>query len=382
VSAWNLWREEHPTTIPVLAEASLSNANLSGANLSGADLSGANLRGALLNDANLTGANLQKAILHVVIFRNAKLNKASLREAYLRKADLSEADLSGADLSGANLTGVLLGGADLSGADLSGAILSEADLIGADLRGADLSGTDLSRANLSGANLSKANLSRADLSRATLVETKMSHASLIQCSVYGITAWKVDLEGAIQQDLVITPEGEPVITVDDLEIAPFIYLLLNNAKIGPVIDTIAKRMVLILGRFTRERRAILNALREVLRRQGYVPIWADVDRPHNRDFSETIATFAYLSRFIIADLTDAGSLSFELSPIVTSLQIPVQPLISESKQGDTVVDDLSRRFPWVLPTYTYKDLPDLLSSLQELVIKPSERKVAEFRRIG
>jgi len=43
--------------------------------------------------------------------------------------------------------------------------------------------------------------------------------------------------------------GEPVITVDNIEVAQFIYLLLNNRAICNVIDAIASKAVLILGRF-------------------------------------------------------------------------------------------------------------------------------------
>jgi hypothetical protein len=39
------------------------------------------------------------------------------------------------------------------------------------------------------------------------------------------------LDGAKQQNLVITPSGKPAITVDDIEVAQFIYLMLNNQKI-------------------------------------------------------------------------------------------------------------------------------------------------------
>ena len=46
--------------------------------------------------------------------------------------------------------------------------------------------------------------------------------------------------------------------MDDLEIAQFIYLLLNNQKIRHVIDTITSKIVLILGRFTPERKAVLT----------------------------------------------------------------------------------------------------------------------------
>jgi hypothetical protein len=65
------------------------------------------------------------------------------------------------------------------------------------------------------------------------------HASLLSvnqgCKVYGISAWDLDLTGACQSDLIITQGDEPVLTVDGLEVAQFIYLLLDNAKIRDAI---------------------------------------------------------------------------------------------------------------------------------------------------
>jgi hypothetical protein len=59
--------------------------------------------------------------------------------------------------------------------------------------------------------------------------------------VWGI---KVD-EGTKQQNLVITHGNEPVITVDNIKVAQFIYLLLDNKEIRDVIDTIGRKLVLI-----------------------------------------------------------------------------------------------------------------------------------------
>jgi hypothetical protein len=75
------------------------------------------------------------------------------------------------------------------------------------------------------------------------------------------------LQGAKQQNLIITPVNEPEITVDNIEVAQFIYLLLHNQKIRDVINTITSKAVLILGRFTDERKAVLDALREELRKR-------------------------------------------------------------------------------------------------------------------
>ena len=84
-----------------------------------------------------------------------------------------------------------------------------------DLRGADLRG--------------------ADLRNATLVEADLDGADLTGCRVYGTSAWGLQMTGAVQKDLLITPPGEPEVTVDDLEVAQFIHLMLSNRKIRNVI---------------------------------------------------------------------------------------------------------------------------------------------------
>jgi hypothetical protein len=103
--------------------------------------------------------------------------------------------------------------------------------------------------------------------------------------------------------------------VDNLEVAQFIYLLLNNEKIRDVINTIGKKGVLILGRFTEERKPVLDAIRDRLRELDFVPMLFDFERPTQRDFTETIKTLAGLSRFIIADITNPRSSPLELTPL-------------------------------------------------------------------
>jgi len=156
--------------------------------------------------------------------------------------DLSNADLGGAQLGraylvGANLSEANLHGARLNRANLHGAHLHGAYLVGANLSGANLDGADLSGAYLVGANLSGANLSGANLAIATLVDTNLTGADLIGSCVYGVSAWRLELEGTKQENLVITRDDEPAITVDNIEVAQFIYLLLHNKKIRDVIET-------------------------------------------------------------------------------------------------------------------------------------------------
>jgi hypothetical protein len=189
----------------------------------------------------------------------------------------------------------------------------------------------------------------------------------------------VQLKGARQNNLVITPPEEPTITVDNLKIAQFIYLLLNNAEIREVIDTIARKAVLILGRFTPERKAVLDALREALRTHGYVPILFDFDKPSSRNLTETVRTLAHLSRFIIADLTDPSSIPQELQAIIPTLRVPVQPVLLEGKRSYAMFVDF-QDYHWALPIYYYRDQANLLATLKEQVIEPAEQKAQELEK--
>jgi hypothetical protein len=189
------------------------------------------------------------------------------------------------------------------------------------------------------------------------------------------------VERAKQQNLVITLD-EPEITVDNIEVAQFVYLLLNNQKIRDVIDTVTSKAVLILGRFTDERKAVLDALREELRKRDYLPILFDFSVPATRDITETVSLLARMARFIIADLTDPSSIPKELEAIVPSLAVPVQPLLKGPSRPYAMFRDYWK-YDWVLPIYWYEGLEPLLATLAEKVIAPAEEKMkvlAEKRR--
>jgi len=202
----------------------------------------------------------------------------------------------------------------------------------------------------------------------------MRCVNLAGASVYGTSVWEVDLSGANQRNLVITLDPAPVVTVDNLEVAQFIYLLLNNGNIRQVIDTITSKVVLILGRFTPERKAILDAIRNEIRKRDYLPVLFDFARPSNRDITETISILAHMARFVIADITDAKSIPQELMTIVPTLpSVPVQPLLLASQREYGMFDHF-KRFPWVLEPYLYRDQDRLLAALNDWVIGPAEAK--------
>lgn len=402
-----------------LSFADLSNANLEGANLAWSDLSNATLNGANLASANLSGAqilftflsqaNLASAILteaticgsqflevnlvgailtHIKHrdpamwshFTNSLLMKANLTGADLPSvnftgANLSDAVLVNATITPANFSAALLIRANLDGVDLRQADLRTANMLGASLIGANLSSANLSEANLVSVELTGANLSQSNLDFARLVGVNLKQASVVGCNVYGTSVWDLALEEADQSGLIITPfNTKPTITVDNLEIAQFIYLLVNNKRIRSVIDTLTSKVVLILGRFTPERKVVLDAIREALHEYNYVSVIFDFDQPASRNVTETVSTLAHMARFVIADITGAKSIPQELQRIVPDLpSVPIQPLLHVRTKEYGMFESF-RDYPWVLEPYRYTGIKQLLGALKDKVIAPAEAK--------
>jgi Pentapeptide repeats (8 copies) len=350
VSKWNNWCESHPRV----------RANLCGADLEDYDICGANLFGADLKGAFLGGADLCEAVL-------------------------TNAVMIGADFKNANLTGVRLNWADASTAIFSKANLTNADLRGthfceAKMTGAILQGARMTWADLEKANLSNTDIRGADLSLSRLVRTNFRGADLTGCRVYGCSVWDVEMPGAIQQDLIITPERADTLTVDDLKVAQFIYLMLDNPEVRNVIDTITSRAVLILGRFTLKRKPVLDALRSELRHKGYLPILFDFTKPTSRTLTETVSLLGRMSRFIVADITDAKGIPQELSQLIPFLpSVPVQPLLQKGRRKYAMFEHWTE-YPWVLPVYEYESLIAIQSEINQKVIEPAERRLGEYKR--
>jgi len=287
--------------------------------------------------------------------------------------------LDGVNFAGVSLMRATLEFADLRGADLTGASLVKANLRRADLSGASLCGADLYEADLYQANLRGAVRKYARLVRARLVDADLTQADLESCSVYGVSAWNVKLDGAVQKNLLITDPAttsEAPIWVDDVEVAQFVNLLISRAKLRQVIDTVTAKMVLILGRFTQDRRTILEAIREHLRARGYVPVLFDFEKPRSRDITETVSLLAHMARFVIADITDAKSIPQELERIVPDLpSVPIQPILLRAQQEYGMFEHF-KRYEWVLDVLLYDSQDELLTELDVAVAGDIEERLS------
>ncbi len=413
VAAWNRWRVDEPSVMPDLRGARLTQAQLPGVDLHGAQLQDADFCGANLLGANLNGARIERTLFNDAVFGNADLRgvmgfaarfigcdlracqfggggffEALLWDVDLRGCDLRHCNFKGASFDRAQLTDANFDGCtlddvrwhevqadrvSLAGASMQLATLTQSSLVGMRAAGVNLTGSRLMHNDMSGAHVQN-----AVLHVASLINLNLMRASLAGAQVFGVAAWHLHTDGADQRDLVITPLDAPVVSCDDLETAQFIYLLLNNEKLRQVIDAVGKKTVLLLGRFTTERKAVLDALREALRARGLVPILFDFDKPAGRDLTETVSTLAHLARFVIADLTDPRSIPQELKAIVPALpSVPVQCLLHASQDAYAMFADLGG-YASVLPPVRYRDLPHLLTMLDADVIAPAERRVGEI----
>ena len=176
-------------------------------------------------------------------------------------------------------------------------------------------------------------------------------------------------EGTKQQNLIITPRGEPQITVDNLEVAQFVYLLLRHEKIRDVMNTVGKKAVLILGRFSESRKKILDAVREALRQKDYLPIVFDFERPTDRDFTETIRTLTGLCLFVIADISNPRSSPLELRAIVPDYMLPFVPILQEGEEPFAMFRDLQIKYDWVTDVIKYDSAENLVAKLEPAVIR-------------
>jgi hypothetical protein len=177
----------------------------------------------------------------------------------------------------------------------------------------------------------------------------------------------------------ITGLFQPEITVDSIEVAQFVYLLLHNEKIRDVIDTIGRKGVLLLGRFTEGRIVVLDRLREELRKRGYVPIVFNFDKPETKDFTETVRLLAGLSKFVIADITNPKSAPLELQATVPEIMVPFLPIIEEGQEPFAMLTDLwVKHRDWVFEPLHYSSLEALIGALDNEIIEPAKVRFAEL----
>jgi hypothetical protein len=278
------------------------------------------------------------------------------------------------------LRGVRLNRQILQGINLSGADLYMASLWRAKLDDADLSNADLSSATMNGTSLRDTNLRGANLRFARMVGADVTGAKFSGCHVYGCSIWNLTGRPSEQNEIVITPLHEPqLVTVDDLQIAQFMFLMINNNVIREALILMSSRAVLLLGRFTHERKTVLDTIRNELRQRNppYIPIVFDFQPLQSQTLTQTVSALAHMVRFIIIDISFPKSVPQEIATIVPRLpMVPVQAILLESEEPWTMFKDLLV-YQHVLPVFKYNNLDHLRKSLESGVIAQAEARVSD-----
>ena len=174
--------------------------------------------------------------------------------------------------------------------------------------------------------------------------------------------------------MIIAPRGEASITVDDIQVAQFIHLILKYENLRTVLNTVTKRGVLILGRFGGGGLQVLREVAEALRQCGYLPMIFDFERPEGRNYTETIRTLAGLARFVVVDLS-GPSVPQELYATVPHLKIPFVPILEKGRRPYAMFVDLLE-YEWVLkPIVEFDSTSALIQELQDQIVSPAEKRI-------
>ena len=142
--------------------------------------------------------------------------------------------------------------------------------------------------------------------------------------VYGIAVWDLVTSDEMKQSKLVIEktyefysdliqQGKIPMTVDDIELAQFVYYLNDHKKMRDTLNILNDKGVLLLGRFKDGGLERLYSIREWLQRKGYMAMIFDFARPDNLSLTETVVTMAGLSKFIFVDLSGA-SVPAELQP--------------------------------------------------------------------
>ena len=375
-SIWNEWKKNGDVH-PNLEGIDLSNRVLYHFNFQFTNLQYANLSKCKMETnfayANLNYADLSDAFLCQSVFEETQVKNATIERCDFRASTIEASFFTGSNLKGAKFDKCELEDTIFEECDLKFASFQDAYLLQTNFKKCHCYGTNFRNANLKYADFEWATIMNSDFTSAILNDINFSKTTFKYCKIYGIAAWSLKLENSTQGNFIISKEGEAEITVDDIEVAQFIHLLINNQKIRSVINTITSKVVLILGRFYGERKNVLDSLHEELRKKDLVPIIFDFNPSENRDLTETVQLLANMSKFVIADLTDAKSIPQELSHIIPFFpSVPVQPILLAKEKEAYSLFEHWLRFNSVLPIFYYEDKDHLIYSIEQAILKPVE----------
>jgi uncharacterized protein YjbI with pentapeptide repeats len=242
-------------------------------------------------------------------------------------------DFSEMNLSGATIYRAFAEGLNLRNTVFEDAHFEEGDFSRADFTGASFRSTRFNKTILTGANFDGATFVNCNLNRINLVGASFRVKEISETVVYGIAAWDLQTSDQMKQSKLviertydlysdIIQQGKVPLTVDDIELAQFVYYLSNHKKMRDALNILNDKGVLLLGRFKDGGLERLYSIRERLQSKGYMAMIFDFARPDNLSLTETVVTMAGLSKFIVVDLS-GSSVPAELQSILSQIKKPI-----------------------------------------------------------
>jgi uncharacterized protein YjbI with pentapeptide repeats len=242
------------------------------------------------------------------------------------------------NFSGMNLSGVSIHSAFAEGLNLRNSVfedshLEEGDFSRANFSGATFRNTKFNKTILTGANFDGATFVNCNLNRVNLVGASFHVEEITETIVYGISAWDLQTSDGMKQSKLVIEKtyelysellqrGVVPMTVDDIQLAQFIYYLSNHKRMREALNILNEKGVLLLGRFKDGGLERLYSMRGWFQEKGYMAMIFDFARPDNLSLTETVVTMAGLSKFVVVDLS-GSSVPAELQAILGQIKKPV-----------------------------------------------------------
>ncbi|RYE56169.1 MAG: pentapeptide repeat-containing protein [Sphingobacteriales bacterium] len=263
--------------------------------------------------------------------QNVKLNFSDLilDGMNLEGYHLDNSNFNQTSLRGCNLNNAWLAWCNFFHCDLSESTITNPEVDDLPFNDKRLMGVNIRWTTFACCKLDNVNFRHAVLEGARFHDCSLNGANLSESLINGLSAWGNTYDSSTLQDnLYITEMDKPILTVDNFEIAQFLFLISNNKNIRSAIDSLATKIVLILGGFSKEDKPYLDTIKSELKTSDYIPVMYDFDKPDSRNHTETVSAIAHLSSFIIGDLTNQRSIPHELASIIPHLRsVPVIPIV-------------------------------------------------------
>lgn len=412
-----------------------SGSDFSGATFSGCIFRQTNFSGTKMARTSFATARFEKchfngSELPWSNFSNSDLLETSFSEANLRECDFSKSILVDCDLEKTNATGGRFIGASLSRSSFKNANLTRCDLSGSSLKGCKFSYAVLLKCILDNSRWDQCSLNEVqgshacaasagfvacDLSKSTLdgllakdakfkscsfVQSNMiaaifvgssfldcrldyaiackcdfSSATIVACSIFGVSIWGSITDSTMQKNLIIRG-GAYNIIVNSLDYSFFLFQCMKNANFRKYFESTSEKLVLILGRFTDERMEVINAVRGALVSEGLIPVVFDFEKPDTQDLSEVVLSLALIARLTIVDLSDPKCAPHEIATIAPNVNSPIASLIEAGQRPYAMFSDMLKRYPWVLDPHSYTSVQDVGQIVKGKLLPQCEAYIA------